>query len=412
MSYPKVVALDTDWTLFWGWLNANQLGKGFNPAFPAEENLEPENGSEWVLRDRTNHGVRIGMYEDIPNIIYDILSHGAKLAIVSRNSSKAACDKALWWFKATDPRDNQKKSIIDMVDFDEVYNADKTTHFMRIQQWTGFDFSDMILFDDEATNNLVRIQLGVTFQVSRNQTGLTWANYQDGLNQWRHVQAIRSPYLGQSLGSYPCPMFLGYSGMDEQTVKLLIQGKNRTDLTESARWGYAMYIADDINIAKFFANWIKADAFGQNTNTYVCEIWARDARKFIAMNKIWFPENGAMMTDNKHKSAFEVAWSQENRDARAASWGVSTPYILFSRHHWMQGMPVPWGQRWNEMAVYTQVQNALLLTIPLSDQDVKRKAAMGGKLSPFEKQIRSWNITVPQETLNDSTAHGEWNIFR
>lgn len=39
-------------------------------------------------------------------------------------------------------------------------------------------------------------------------------------------------------------MFIGYAGMDEGTVRLLTQGKNRVDLKESARWGYASYVTD------------------------------------------------------------------------------------------------------------------------------------------------------------------------
>jgi len=39
-------------------------------------------------------------------------------------------------------------------------------------------------------------------------------------------------------------MFIGYASMDEGTVRLLTQGKNRVDLKESARWGYASYVTD------------------------------------------------------------------------------------------------------------------------------------------------------------------------
>ena len=38
--------------------------------------------------------------------------------------------------------------------------------------------------------------------------------------------------------------------------------------------------------AKFFANWIKKDAFGANAKTSVCEIWVRDKDLFLAMNKV------------------------------------------------------------------------------------------------------------------------------
>lgn len=86
---------------------------------------------------------------------------------------------------------------------------------------------------------------GVTFQVTRDQRGLTWDTYNKGIELWRRCKRIRSPYLGQSLASYPRRVFLGYSGMDEGTVNLLTQGKSRVDLKESARWGYATYITDN-----------------------------------------------------------------------------------------------------------------------------------------------------------------------
>ena len=41
------------WTIFWGELLANKIGKGRNAYVPAEDNIEQDNGSEWVLRDRT-----------------------------------------------------------------------------------------------------------------------------------------------------------------------------------------------------------------------------------------------------------------------------------------------------------------------------------------------------------------------
>lgn len=94
--------------MFWGWLDINKIGKGANAYVPAEDNIEREPGQyiDWNLRDRTyvllrytkrvllipyrNHKERWGMYGDVPNIIHDILKHGAKLAIVSRNKSKPA----------------------------------------------------------------------------------------------------------------------------------------------------------------------------------------------------------------------------------------------------------------------------------------------------------------------------------
>ena len=40
-------------------------------------------------------------------------------------------------------------------------------------------------------------------------------------------------------------MFIGFAGMDEETVNLLTQGKTHMDLKVAACWKYAMYITND-----------------------------------------------------------------------------------------------------------------------------------------------------------------------
>ena len=91
----------------------------------------------------------------------------------------------------------------------------------------------------------VPVLLGVTFQVSRGQQGLTWQNYQEGLAMWRRNKAIHSPWYGLNLNSYRKRKFIGYSGMDLETIKLLEAGGRRHDRKEAARWGFAMYVADN-----------------------------------------------------------------------------------------------------------------------------------------------------------------------
>ncbi|KIK95086.1 hypothetical protein PAXRUDRAFT_407748 [Paxillus rubicundulus Ve08.2h10] len=251
----------------------------------------------------------------------------------------------------------------------------------------------------------VFILAGVTFQVSRDQAGLTWENYQQGIELWRRCKRIRSPYLGQDLELYPKKKFIGYAGMDQATVDLLTKGKSRIDMKESARWGYAMYITDNPAMAKFFSEWIKADAFGANAKTYVCALWARDGDLFNSIGKIWVPELGDLQTDNKHWDKAKTAWSQEDRDRRVAHWGVKTPYILFSRHHWMEDMPIPKNTRWNEMVVYPQIQDAMFLTYPMTHHQNEEKIKKA--YVPFDQQIKTWNITVPDETWQDFKKHGE-----
>ncbi|KAG2140522.1 uncharacterized protein EDB93DRAFT_1241866 [Suillus bovinus] len=350
--YPKLAALDTEC--------------GPNAHKPAEDNIELKSSSHFSR----NHNERWGMYGDVPKIIYNILKHNTKLAII--------CNRALWWWNVMDPKDNKKKSIIHMVKFNEVYDG-----------WTPYKYTDMILFNEEATNNLVRVEQGIVFQVSRDQKGLTWGNYQQGLDQWRCLHTIRSPYIGQNLKSYSDPMFIGFTGMDEGMVNLLMQGKNRVDLKEAAHWGYAMYITDDARIVRYFANWIKSNAFGATARTH-----------------IWAPEDSSIMTNIQGDNKFKIAWDQENRDAKVAEWGVKMPYILFSHHFHMGGMPIA-PTRWNEMVVYTPVQDALMLTIPLTDQQVDEKIALGGQFVKFEEQISNWNIKVPDVTWADFKKYGE-----
>ncbi|KIK95090.1 hypothetical protein PAXRUDRAFT_407884 [Paxillus rubicundulus Ve08.2h10] len=155
--YPKLVALDTDWTLFWGWLDPKQSnwGKGPGAYSPAEDNIEKVD--YWDIRDRS---IKCGLYADVPRIIKDIQKNGAKIAIVSRNSSKGLCDRALWYWKVNDAS-GKERSIIDLVKFDEVYDRPKTEHFAKIKGWTKYEYHDMILFDDEAINNTVEMMLGM-----------------------------------------------------------------------------------------------------------------------------------------------------------------------------------------------------------------------------------------------------------
>ncbi|KAJ3555669.1 hypothetical protein NM688_g2449 [Phlebia brevispora] len=360
--YPKLVALDTDWTIFWGWLDAKRWGKGRGAKSPVEDNIMKVN--DWEIQDASNKLLKCGMYEDIPRIIQDIKKNGAKLAIVSRNTSKAMCDRALWYFHVHDT-DGKDQPLIELVDFDEVYDTDKVDHFRKIKDCTGFNYSDMILYDDEAINNTVEMMLGVTFQVSRDQKGLTWDNYQYGLATWRRNKAIESPWRGLDLQSYPKRKFLGYSGMDLDTIELLEAGGRRHDTKEAARWG-------------------------------VCDIW--------------IPERGMRWSPIPGGAPFHIAWSQEDRDAKIATqWGVQKPYILFAKHINMgAGFPVADPLRWNEMVIYPQVQESLIVINRMSNQELDQ-AIRDSESSHvhYEKQVSPWRITVPQETLNESKLKNE-----
>jgi len=303
-----------------------------------------------------------------------------------------------------------ERRLIELVSYDEVYDQDKTEHFRNIKRYSSFDYSDMILFDHEATSNIVEMMLGVTFQVSRNQRGLTWDNYQAGLAMWRRNKAIHSPWRGIDPELYPKKRLLGYSGMDIETIRLLEKGGRRHDREEAARWGYAMYIADDPTVAKYFNDWIKATTEGFS-QTVVCAVFARDGDLWDRLPKIWVPEIDHLKTNNTNGTPFDIAWSQENRDDLIASWGVQKPYILFSRHHNMGNhagltFPVPGNQRFNEMVVYPQIQEALIIIYRMTDKQVAYAIETGANLH-YEQRVSAWNIAVPPETAKDFRDHNE-----
>ncbi|KAF5384515.1 hypothetical protein D9757_006404 [Collybiopsis confluens] len=395
--YPKIVALDTDWTLFWGWLKVNEWGRGPNAYVPQQDNIEKRN--YWEVEDRTNRSIACGMYADIPKIIKDILKNGAKLAIVSRNTSRDMCDRALWHWTVQDQHGKDKR-LIKLVTFDEVYNThaeDKTEHFRAIKGYSKVDYSDMILYDDEAFNNTVEMMLGVTFQVSRDQKGLTWDNYQEGLDIWRRTKAIYSPYHGLGLGHYPKGKLIGYSGMDMRSIQELEAGGRRSDRKEAARWGFAVYVADDPRVAIYFKKWIKQ--FFPGSQTVVCAIYARDGEIWDRMNKIWAPNSRGDIQQNR-SSEFKLGWSEEDRNRQVAQWGVKKPYVLFSRHPEMAGSNIR--GRFTELVIYPQVQENLLLMFRMSDNELNTARNIN-----YAGRIREWNITIPQQTRDDFRNFGE-----
>ncbi|KAJ8502020.1 hypothetical protein ONZ45_g11923 [Pleurotus djamor] len=417
-NFPKVVALDTDWTIFWGSLDANCWGKGPGALPRVEDNVQ-QNGF-WEVP--SNPGIKCGMFADVPEIIGDILKNGAKLAVVARNNSQALCDRALWYWKANDGTGNYKP-LIELVSFNEVHNNDKVEHFKKIQSYTHANFADMILFDDEATNNTVEMMIGVTFQVSRDQKGLTWENYRAGIDMWRRNKSIITPFLGLNLSSYPRHKFIGYSGMDIGTIKLLESGLRRNDRKEAARYGFAVYVADNPAICtpvrSTFKNGSNTLLGGQSAQTIVCKIYARDGDTWDRMNKVWVPDETTLKTD-VNGTPFNVGWSQEDRDRLVASWGVQKPYVLFARHpnmdNWPQKpgtppFPVPNRKRWNEMVVYPQIQEAQLLAIRMTDYEVNTDIRNGIHLH-YEKKLKAWNITTTQENVGEIYKYGEQYEFQ
>ncbi len=148
--------------------------------------------------------------------------------------------------------------------------------------------------------------------------------------------------------------------------------------------------------------------------------------------QVWVKETGVIrQTDNLHNSDRRIAEVQLERDRQIASaFGVSKPYILFSKHHYMSNLRhhrggggggggvittagagagvggITPGTRFNEMVVYPQVQDALFYGTPIPLARVAQAGATFADLR-YHNQIRAWNIKANTETYGDFRAHGE-----
>jgi hypothetical protein len=124
------------------------------------------------------------------------------------------------------------------------------------------------------------------------------------------------------------------------------------------------------------------------------------------------PDHQYLQTNATSEHPAVVALKQEDCDRLIASWGVSKPYVLFSRrasagNNRILPFPVPDNERWNEMVIYPKVQDASILAVRLSDQELSN-AIQGHTHLHYEQQFLTWNIHLPMETCRDFINHNEW----
>ncbi|KAI5860460.1 hypothetical protein GGS23DRAFT_581483 [Durotheca rogersii] len=88
---------------------------------------------------------------------------------------------------------------------------------------------------------------------------------------------------------------------------------------------------------------------------------------------------------------------------------VKKPFILFSRHHYMEGMTfLRDQQRFNEMVLYPQVQDALFFGEPFPIAQAVAKREQGEwKEGKWHRYLRELNIKVIAETMEDFKEHNE-----
>ncbi|KAK7440993.1 hypothetical protein VKT23_016773 [Stygiomarasmius scandens] len=426
VPYPKLVAFDLDGTAWYHWLNGKKF-KNLVHHHKKEDNLEPYNhNGHYSVRDKRNHKNSVTLAADFPRIITELVMRDILIAIVSRNTNKALCDRALWYFKARDPKTKEFRPITDFIKYDEVKDESKQHHFKRIQKWSGLPYYEMLIFDDRPLNLEVETWEGVTFKLipHEHQHGMTWNDFIDGIAEWRRNQHLQVPFTQNPpklIDPHPNKMLIGYVGTDIPSAKAYASGKRRPFVGKPrpARWGYGLYVSDNPQVAMFFSQWLRSKDVSK---LRVCEIYARDKDVFMNdLKKIWYwPEHG-YLTNNMHATDDQIGKSQLDRDAHIQkAFHVKKPYILFSRHNYMSDMGKPeYGlsinpkKRFNEMVIYPQIQDALMYGTPFSLLNAK-KQWKSGKLRKiqYEHKIKAWKILVPDGTKGDCEKHGEHQFFK
>ena len=88
-----------------------------------------------------NAGRIISLYPDVPGILYDVKKEGHSLAAASRTHEPGWALKLL-----------ELLGVEDLFEYKEIYPGPKVPHFRELKRKSGFDYDQMIFFDDEMRN--------------------------------------------------------------------------------------------------------------------------------------------------------------------------------------------------------------------------------------------------------------------
>lgn len=80
-------------------------------------------------------------------------------------------------------KESDPERIIDYFDEMEIYPGSKTTHFRSLKKKTGFEYAEMLFFDDESRNRNVERDLGVMTCIVPD--GMSVRVFDEGVRRWR-----------------------------------------------------------------------------------------------------------------------------------------------------------------------------------------------------------------------------------
>ena len=136
------------------------------------------------------YGTRIDLYADVRRVLQTLREAGVAIAFASRTTDPAAAEALLRAMPLHDAP-SQTLALWDVLPSPHFFQAYpsggsgcKTRHFAAIRAASGTAPADMLFFDD-MKDNVDAARMGGVTSVHLSRSGLTWAAFQRGLQEWR-----------------------------------------------------------------------------------------------------------------------------------------------------------------------------------------------------------------------------------